>query len=197
MLVKVGAASSGGCCRLLLLFIANERREDLVMGRAYLATLPRWGGIVVLTIALGLPAFTSQAGEIIAKGRNITHSVKSEWTEVSEGHVIGFFEAAGIGLHEDGQITTIENKGSFDSIKGNSASKGYMTKTFTDGSTYSSSWQGTSKRAGDHKIYEGTWQYAGGTGRYVGVKGEGTYSGRSYGKMTVIDFEGKTIIPEQ
>ena len=167
------------------------------MGRAYVATLPRWGGIVVLTIALGLPAFTSQAGEIIAKGRNITHTVKSEWTEVSEGHVMGFFESAGIGLHEDGQITTIENKGSFDSIKGNSASKGYMTKTFTDESTYSASWQGTSKRAGDHKIYEGTWQYAGGTGHYVGVKGEGTYSGRSYGKMTVIDFEGKTILPAQ
>lgn len=169
----------------------------MTMQKRLCTRLTKWGGFAVLVLALGLPAFTSQAGEIIAKGQNITHTVKSEWTEVSEGHLIGFFEAAGISLHEDGQISTIENKGSFDSIKGNSASKGYMTKTFTDGSTYSASWQGTSKRAGDHEVYEGTWQQTSGTGRYVGVKGEGTYSGRSYGKMSVIDFEGKTILPAQ
>ncbi len=169
----------------------------MTMQETLCTRLTKWSGLTVLVIALGLPAFTSQAGEIITKGRNITHSVKSEWTEVSEGHVMGFFESAGIALHEDGQITTIETKGTFDSIKGSATNKGYLTKTFTDGSTYTSSWQGKTKPVGDHKVYEGTYQFDSGTGRYVGIKGEGTYSGRSYGKMTVIDFEGKTILPAQ
>lgn len=163
---------------------------------AYLAKLPRWGGIVVLTIALGLPAIAAQAGETIEKGRNVQYNVKSEWIEVSEGHVVGFYENTGLGFHEDGEMPVIVNKGTFDSIKGISTSRGYLTKTFANGSTYSVRYQGTSKPEGDHKTYEGAYEYVSGTGRYVGIQGGGTYWGKGYGKMSVIDYEGKNIVPE-
>lgn len=167
------------------------------MGRAYLAKLSRWGGIVVLTIALGLPAVAVWAGETTEKGQNVQYNVKSEWVEVSEGHVVGFYENTGLGFHDDGETTVIANKGTFDSIKGNGTSRGYLTKTFTDGSTYIVRHQGTSKPEGDHNLQEGTYEYVSGTGRYVGIKGGGTYWGRSYGKMSVIDYDGKSIVPEQ
>ncbi len=167
------------------------------MGKSYLSKLSRWSGIIVLTIALGLPAVAVRAGEITEKGRNIQYNVTSEWVEVSEGHVVGLYENTGLGLHEDGKIAVIVNKGTFDSIKGNGTSRGYLTKTFADGSTYTVSHQGTSKPEGDHNIQEGTYEYVSGTGRYVGITGGGTYWGRSYGKMSVIDYEGKNIVPEQ
>ena len=81
----------------------------MTMQKRLCTRLTKWGGFALLVLALGLPAFTSQAGEIIAKGRNITHTVKSEWTEVSEGHVIGFLEADGTSLPEHCHISTTPN----------------------------------------------------------------------------------------
>ncbi len=86
------AGLSGGCCRVLLVFMPNEMRDGLIMSIAYLTKLLRWGGVVVLTIALGLPAVAVQAGEITSQDRNLQYNVKSEWVEVSQGRVVGLFE---------------------------------------------------------------------------------------------------------
>ncbi len=164
------------------------------MNKSNLAKLPVWAALVLSVMALGMAAFQAQALEKVAKGRNVQYQVKSEWVEVSEGHVIGIFENTGVGLHDDGEVTVIANKGTFDSVKGNSTASGYMTKTFSDGSTYSVRWQGTTKPEGDYNVSEGSYEYIGGTGRFVGIKGGGNYRGRNHGKMTVVDYEGQQSV---
>lgn len=77
---------------MLLVFIPSEMRGGLIMSIAYLMNLLRWGGVVVLTIAVGLPAVAAQAGEITSKGRNLQYNVKSEWVAVSESCVVGLYE---------------------------------------------------------------------------------------------------------
>ncbi len=168
------------------------------MGKAYLAKLPRWGGLVVLVIALGLPALAARAGETKVEGRNVYHGVKSEWVEVGdvEGHVVGVWESKGLGFQE-GDVTTIKSRGTFDSIKGTGTHQGYLAKTWSDGATYTTSFEGRSKQAGKLRLSEGTWMLLGGTGRFEGVKGEGTYSSTRYpNKMTVTDWKGTRVLPD-
>lgn len=165
------------------------------MANLLLTGLPRWCSLIFMVVTLGLPAFHAQAVERLEKGRNVQHPVKSEWIEVSKGHVIGFFENTGVGFHESGEVTVIANKGTFDSVDGISRAIGYMTKTFTDGSSYSVRWQGTTTPENGYDVYEGNYEYTAGTGRFVGVKGGGNYRGRSHGKMSVVDYEGKLFVP--
>ncbi len=86
------------------------------MGKAYLAKLARWGGLVVLVIALGLPAFAVQAGELAVKGQNISSKSESTWIQIGEdkGHGIGTSESMGITYHGDGEVSTYVVKGTYD-----------------------------------------------------------------------------------
>jgi hypothetical protein len=168
------------------------------MGRAYFAKLPRWGGIVVLAISLVVPAVAVQAGESEIEGRNVYRSVKAEWTEIGdvEGHVIGFWESNGLGF-EESDVATIKSWGTFDLIKGIGTHQGYLTKTWSDGTTRTSRFEGRSKPEGKLRLSEGTWMLVGGTGRFEGIKGEGTYKATRYpNKMTVTDWKGKRVLPD-
>jgi hypothetical protein len=50
------------------------------------------------------------------------------------------------------------------------------------------------KPEGDH----GTWVYTGGTGKFKGIKGKGTYKGTPNGDGTsTIEFEGDFVLPRQ
>lgn len=169
------------------------------MGKAYLAKLSRWGGLVVLVIALGLPAFAAQAGELAVTGQNIQSKSESSWIQIGEdkGHGIGAYESMGITYHGDGKISTYVNKGTYDWNNAAGKSQGYILRTFEDGSTYKAQYQGQSKLDGKVTIWSGTWTILGGTGKYEGVKGEGTYQGRRYGNgMSVSDWEGTEVLPD-
>ena len=44
---------------------------------------------------------------------------------------------------------------------------------------------------------EGTFTYVGGTGRFKGIKGKGTYTGTQYSNgMYVYDSEAKATVPD-
>ena len=169
------------------------------MGKAPLAKLTKWGGLVVLVIALGLPAFVAQAGELAVKGRNIASKSESSWIQIGEdkGHGIGTTESMGITHHGDGEVSTYVSKGTYDWNNTAGKSQGYLLTTFEDGSTATAQWQGQSKLDGKVTVWSGTWAYLGGTGKYEGVKGEGIYQGRRYGNgMSVIDWEGTQVLPD-
>ena len=55
---------------------------------------------------------------------------------------------------------------------------GYKVVTFEDGSTMSARFEGT-QYAGDDS-YKGTFTYIGGTGRFAGIEGGGTLTGKNY-----------------
>ncbi len=169
------------------------------MGKAYLAKLTRWGGLVVLVIALGLPAFAAQAGELAVEGRNIASKSVSTWIQIGEdkGHGIGTSESMGITYHGDGEVSTYVTKATYDWNNTAGKHQGYLLRTFEDGSTATAQYQGRSKLDGNVTIWSGTWAILSGTGKYEGVKGEGTYQGRKYGNgMSVSDWEGTEVRPD-
>ena len=116
------------------------------------------------------------------KFRVVNYLVKVEWSPVGdvEGHVIGFWLRRGLVFFENGEVATYSARGWFDSIKGKSSYEGYGLVTFGDGSTTVSKLQGnltpiegTKQRSG-----KGTGEYIKGTGRFEGIKGSFSYTGK-------------------
>ena len=88
-----------------------------------------------------------------------------------EGHVVGVYERKGVMMHENGEVANEATWGIFDSAKG---WQGYCLQTFQDGSTIWMRHQGSMQKG---KIVEATFELTGGTGRYEGIKGGGTFTG--------------------
>ncbi len=169
------------------------------MDKAYLAKLTQWGGLVVLVIALGLPAFSAQAGELIFKGRNVQSKAESSWKQIGddESRGVGAYESIGLTFHEDGEVSTYVNTGTYDFSQGSDTHRGYVVRTRSDGSTTTSTYEGRAQYGKDSATWEGTSMYIGGTGKFAGIKGEGTYKGTRYSnKMSVTDFEAKVSLPD-
>ncbi len=169
------------------------------MGKAYLAKLTRWGGLVVLVIALGIPAFAAQAGEMIFKFRNIQSKAESSWKQIGddESRGVGAFESIGLTFHENGEVSTYVNTGTYDFNQGADTHRGYVVRTRSDGSTTTGTYEGRAKYGKDSGTWEGTFTYIGGTGKFAGIKGEGTYKGTRYSnKMSVTDLEVKVSLPD-
>ena len=170
------------------------------MGKAYLAKLTRWGGLVVVVIALGLPAFAVQAGEMVIKARNIQSKSETSWKQIGddENHGVGAYESIGLTLHENGDVSTYTNKGTYESKDGIGKFQGFVVRKYPDGSTTTSRYEGNSKPAGEGlRVWEGTSIWISGTGKFEGVKGEGAYKGTRYpNKMSVTDWEAKVSLPD-
>ena len=116
------------------------------------------------------------------KFRVVNYLVKVEWSPVGdvEGHVIGFWLRRGLVFFENGEVATYSNRGTFDSTKGHNSYVGYGLVTYEDGSTTVSKLQGnltpiegTKQRSG-----KGTGEYIKGTGRFEGIKGSFSYTGK-------------------
>lgn len=70
-----------------------------------------------------------------------------------------------------------------DLIKGSGVHDGYFIETFTDGSKRYGDYEGTTKTitrvdGSWESTWQGTYKYLGGSGRFKGIKGAGTYKGR-------------------
>ncbi len=137
-------------------------------------------GILLIATLLLVPATQARAETV--KFRVVNYLVRVEWSPVGdvEGHLIGFFLRGGLVFYENGEVATYSARGSFDSIKGRSSYEGYGLTTFEDGSTIVSKIQGTltpiegtKQRSG-----KGTGEYIKGTGRFEGIKGSLSYTGK-------------------
>ena len=93
-----------------------------------------------------------------------------------EGVVIGVMDRKGLSMFENGDIATTTCRGTFDTKKG---FQGYSALTFEDGSTLVLAWTGPTSRVapgGKFGGFAAKFEYANGTGRFKGIKGEGTFS---------------------
>ena len=135
-----------------------------------------------MLIAALLLVPTTQARSETVKFRVVNYLVKVEWSPVGdvEGHVIGFFLRSGLVFYENGEVATYSNRGTFDSTKGHSSWEGYGLVTYEDGSTTISKIQGTLTpiEATKQRSGKGTGEYIKGTGRFEGIKGSFSYTGR-------------------
>ncbi|MEW6751801.1 MAG: hypothetical protein AB1505_12610 [Candidatus Latescibacterota bacterium] len=96
------------------------------------------------------------------------------------GHVIGLIVQKGLSFAESGEVGTCTGYITIDYINGKGRHDGYSVVTYDDGSTQLSRAQGstTPTRGGKRSKFEGSLTYVGGTGRFKGMSGGGSYTGK-------------------
>jgi len=153
--------------------------------------MKRWALFLAMLLSVSfvlLPGFS--AAEEVA-GRNVGHTQKVEMMEVGDvpGHVMGVSQSYGLAFYtkgsEKGEIIPRNWIAIFDVVKGTGTFTGYEVKTFNDGSMVFVKGSGTQTPidGGKKTAIEGTWEVTGGTGRYLGAKGTGTFKGERIGDL--------------
>jgi len=144
--------------------------------------------LTIVAVALFLFATVSQIEAETSKSRVVYRLAKVEMIEVGDvpSHVIGVTELKGLAF-EDGEVGTYSAWITFDYTNGSGTHEGYGITTFEDGSTQITKSQGTTKASEDGKIsvFEGTFTILGGSGRFEGIKGKGSYTGKRIAPLSV------------
>jgi hypothetical protein len=152
-------------------------------------TLGGFIGIFLIT------AFTlmlaAQAGAETVKYNYTTNHTRVEWVSVPDmkGHIAGIWERRGVAIFEN-EVAALTMRGTFDGKKGKLSIQGYSQTTFKDGSTITQKTQCTlSPPPGEKlRLYEGKGEYIEGTGRFEGIKGTITFTGREITPFTHDDI---------
>ena len=164
--------------------------------------------ILTLFLALALGLFFGQAKAETVKWRITSYFIKMEAIPVPdvEGHFVGMYERRGLATFEDGEVRSYHTRGTFDSIKGQGPFQGYTTLTAKDGSETMVKYEGALTMPPGEKLatLSGKGEYIKGTGRFQGIKGEVSFSGKyitPYGKDTkgdqVVNATGTYTLPSQ
>ena len=164
--------------------------------------------ILALLLSLSLGLFIVQASAESVNWKVTSYIVKIEAIPVPdvEGHLIGLYERRGLAIFEDEEVRAYHTRGTFDFIKGQGLFHGYTTLTSKDGSETMVKYQGNMTLPTGEKlaIFSGEGEYIKGTGRFQGIKGEVSFSGKyitPFGKETkgdvVVDAKGTYTLPSQ
>ena len=147
---------------------------NLKMGRKIVGI---WGIVIILVLQILLLISATRVAAEDFKCRLISGTTKVEVIGVGDekGHLMGFYERKGLMLYENGEVANEANRGVFDRTEEGSKWEGYCVQTFKDGSTMWMKHQGTRVK---NQIAEATFEFIKGTGRFEGIKGQGTITGR-------------------
>ena len=148
--------------------------------------MKRWPmDIVILLVMTVFLVPTTRAADEKITGRVVAHFTKTETMDVGDvpGHVLGVAQQAGLMFPSTGEISRKAATLHFDLIKGKGSFVDYSIYTDLDGSTRFIKSVGKVGPAGDGKkfVIEGEFECVGGTGRYEGYKGTGTFKGERVG----------------
>ena len=151
------------------------------------AKMKRWV-LFLATLLSGvvlLPGLSSADEKVT--GRIVHHSVKTETIEVGDvpGHILGITQHAGLIFYSTGEVATTRNNATFDYVNGKGTFTNYRVNTYQDGSTLRMTGGGTATPVdgGKRTVFEGPVECIGGTGRFEGYKGTGTYKGERVGDL--------------
>ena len=168
-------------------------------------TIKRWAVIVgtLLFVTVFLVPITRAADEVAY--RVVYHTLKVDSKEMGDvpGHIQGVGQQAGLAFFTkgpgSGEIATRTSSFTFDTVKGKGTTTGDILYTFRDGSTMSIKATGTLTPVDGGKtgVSEGTYEVSGGTGRFAGMKGNGTWKAerlgpRETGSDSYADVTGNT-----
>jgi hypothetical protein len=139
---------------------------------------------------LAVPALAH--AQDLGTSRRVQATAEVKQVEVGDvsGHVVGVVEFKGLTFFAGGEVATHTNPATFDLTNGSGPHQGYVVHYFDDGSTSIERYQGEAELSADGKrtTVAGTFQCVGGTGRFKGLKGEGTYKGGRVGALRTGDF---------
>jgi len=97
-----------------------------------------------------------------------------------EGHILFTFSRKGLAFFENGEVATFRNWGKQDATKGKGTFEYYVMLTFDDNSTTVQKGQGTTEPGPKGlTVFKGTAEFMKGTGRFEGIKGNLSFTGRS------------------
>ena len=138
----------------------------------------------LITLVFGITAIDNAvaAETIQQKSRTVYSIFKAEAAKVGDvpGHVVGVAEANGLIFPEKDEPAAYSVQFMFDYVNGSGRHWAYSVSTWEDGSTTVIKSEGTTTatQGGKISLFEGTYTYVKGTGRYAGIKGGGSYTGK-------------------
>jgi hypothetical protein len=152
-----------------------------------------WQARVLILFAVARLVVPALAGaQDLGTSRRVQGTAEVTTVEVGDvpGHVVGVVEFQGLSFFADGEVATHTNPATFDLTNGSGPHQGYVVHYFDDGSTSIERYRGEARASADGKrtIVEGTFECVGGTGRFAGIKGEGTYRGERLGALQTGDY---------
>jgi hypothetical protein len=109
-------------------------------------------------------------------------------------HEIGLVEIGGTQTSTDQQWSgaAITYWGTADLIDGSGPQRGYFLNVHTDNDRDCGSFEAQITMSGEQVTLEGTWQFIGGTGKFEGISGSGTFKGRMTSPTAVsTEWEGE------
>ena len=121
------------------------------------------------------------------KGRVVYHIAKVEVMEVGDvpGHILAIADQRGLTTVDTGEVAIWSTKVVLDLTNGTGPHQAYTLTTFEDKSTAITQSKGvTTAHPDGTSTFEGTFTYIGGTGRFAGVKGGGSYAGKRMAPLT-------------
>jgi hypothetical protein len=141
-------------------------------------------------VAVGL--VTPALAQDLGTSRRVQGTAEVTAVEVGDvpGHIVGVVELKGRTFFAGGEIATHTNPATFDLTDGSGPHQGYVVHYFDDGSTTIERYQGAARLSADGRrtLVEGSFECIGGTGRFEGLKGEGTYRGERVGALRTGDY---------
>jgi hypothetical protein len=133
-------------------------------------------------ITIAILVSVTQTWAATMKFRVVFFHTKVELIEVGdvEGHIIGVGQSTGLATLESGEVAVLGIKWNVDYTKGAGQTDGYWHLTFEDGSTFDMKGRATARPdpKGDGTLFEGTTELYQGSGRYAGIQGKSTVTGR-------------------
>jgi len=140
------------------------------------------GCISTLLVTVCLIGFVTEVGAETRKFRTVGQFSRVEVMPVGdvEGHLLGIFEFRGLAFI-DGDVAVLTGWTQCDVIKGTGSCQNYVKQVYEDGSTIVFKGQFDARIAPDGKtgLYEnGKGEYIMGTGRFTGIKGTLSYTGK-------------------
>ena len=145
----------------------------------------------ILLIAASLLLSTTQAAAETVKGRIVAVFTRLDYIGVGEveGYPlgIGIYEAKGLASFENGETAICKGSGQFQTTVG---VRGFVGNTFEDGSMQWIKYQSPPSTPGEgevvkFEISKGTFEFIGGTGRFEGIRGKGSYTAKIFGDYGV------------
>ena len=93
------------------------------------------------------------------------------------GHAVGVMQQRGFAFYDDGQVAKVNAWITFERSGAETSYRGYAVYAFPDGASKVGRFTGAGDPRGEQS---GQFTIEGGTGRYEGITGQGSFSGRGF-----------------
>jgi hypothetical protein len=176
--------------------LLNKKEKTIMKKNKMTITIWCCIGVFLITALILVPATQTKAETM--KYKYTTQATKVEYVIFPdvEGHIVGVWERRGIVFFENEVAATV-GVGTFEKIKSVTTFQGIVILTFEDGSTITQNVQGShspspSEKFDTYKDCNG--KFIKGTGRFEGIKGKLSFTGRQIAPYTKDKTKGDNWI---